>query len=107
MIRRVSPTLALLSLLRLPATAQAQDFAAEAERRMRLADQLPVSEMDEVKVKLEETTPADAAGEHDGPGIMHWTLALHPGQEQTVDLRFSGTAPADAAVAQRWAAEMF
>ncbi|MFH1467401.1 MAG: mucoidy inhibitor MuiA family protein [Pseudomonadota bacterium] len=78
-----------------------------AARSVRLADQLPVSEVDEVKVKLEETTPADAAGEHDGPGIMHWTLALQPGQEQTVDLRFSVTAPADAAVAQRWAAEMF
>jgi uncharacterized protein (TIGR02231 family) len=80
---------------------------SDTARDVRLADQLPVSEVDEVKVKLEETTPADPAGEHDGPGIMHWTLQLQPGQEQTVDLRFSVTAPADAAVAQQWAAAMY
>ncbi len=70
-----------------------------AARSVRVSDQLPVSEVEEVKVKLEETTPADLPEENDGPGQMHWTVQLEPGQEKVIDLRFSVTAPNDAAMA--------
>ena len=79
----------------------------DAARVVRVADQLPVSEVDEVKVKLEETTPADPAEEADGPGIMKWTLNLQPGEEQVIDLRFSVTAPTDAAAASYLATQLF
>ena len=72
---------------------------AENTRTVRISDQLPVSEVDDVKVKLEETTPVDLAEESDGPGLLRWTVELKPGQEQFIDLRFSVTAPNDAAAA--------
>ena len=71
----------------------------EGVRTVRIDDQLPVSEVDEVKVKLEETTPVDQADDSDGPGLLRWTVVLEPGQEQVIDLRFSVTAPNDAAAA--------
>jgi uncharacterized protein (TIGR02231 family) len=71
----------------------------DTTRSVRISDQLPVSEVDEVKVKLEETTPVDTAEDSDGPGLLRWTVALEPGQEQIIDLRFSVTAPNDAAAA--------
>jgi len=63
---------------------------------VRVADQLPVSEMDKVEVRLKECTPADPPNLEDGPGINKWTLRLAPGQEETIDLRFSVTAPVSA-----------
>jgi uncharacterized protein (TIGR02231 family) len=73
---------------------------AEGPRTVRISDQLPVSEVDEVKVKLEETSPVDPAEESDGPGLLRWTVDLQPGEERVIDLRFSVTAPNDAAAAQ-------
>jgi uncharacterized protein (TIGR02231 family) len=72
---------------------------AEGARTVRISDQLPVSEVDEVKVRLEETTPTDPAEESDGPGLLRWTVQLQPGEERVLDLRFSVTAPNDAAAA--------
>jgi len=71
----------------------------DTARTVRITDQLPVSEVDDVKVKLEETTPMDLAETNDGPGLLRWTTDLKPGQEQVIDLRFSVTAPNDAAAA--------
>jgi len=71
----------------------------DAARTVRISDQLPVSEVDDVKVKLEETTPTDLPDDSDGPGLLRWTTELQPGQEHTIDLRFSVTAPNDAAAA--------
>jgi uncharacterized protein (TIGR02231 family) len=68
-------------------------------RMLRISDQLPVSEVDDVKVKLEETTPVDAPEDNEGPGLLRWTTELQPGEEQVIDLRFSVTAPNDAAAA--------
>ena len=68
-------------------------------RTVRITDQLPVSEVDDVKVKLEESTPTEPPEDSDGPGLLRWSLDLAPGQEQVIDLRFSVTAPADAAAA--------
>ena len=70
------------------------NFSDEA-RTLRMVDQLPVAERDRVTVKLLDSTPALEPAPDDGPGIMKWKLTLPPGGEQTVDLRFSVTAPAD------------
>lgn len=62
---------------------------------IRLVDQVPISEMDRVTVKLLETTEPLPPADDDGPGILKWKLTLPPGGETYVDLRFSVTAPAD------------
>jgi uncharacterized protein (TIGR02231 family) len=68
---------------------------SDETRVLRLVDQLPVSELDRVTVKLLDSTPALEPSPDDGPGLMKWKLTIPPGSEQTVDLRFSVTAPTD------------
>jgi len=70
------------------------NFSGEAQT-VRLVDQIPVSELDRIDVKLLETTDALPASPDDGPGIMKWKLTLPPEGEEVVDLRFSVTAPTD------------
>ena len=62
-----------------------------------LTDQIPVSEVDRITVKLGETTPFRDPAPEDPPGILRWPLHLAPGQTQTIDLRFSVTGPIDEA----------
>lgn len=68
---------------------------SDETRVLRLVDQLPVSELDRVTVKLLDSTPALGPAPDDGPGLMKWKLTIPPGAEETVDLRFSVTAPTD------------
>ena len=68
---------------------------SEQAQTVRLVDQVPVSEMDRVTVKLLDTTPPLPPAEDDGPGILKWKLTPAAGTEEYVDLRFSVTAPAE------------
>ncbi len=70
------------------------NFSGE-RRTVRVVDQLPVSEVDRVTVKLiADSDPIDPSPD-DGPGILTWELDLPPGGEQTIDLQYSVTAPTD------------
>jgi uncharacterized protein (TIGR02231 family) len=57
-----------------------------------LRDQLPVSELDDVKVVLDPRTTAGYALEP-GDGILRWQVRLAPGQTRNVDLAFRVEAP--------------
>ena len=70
------------------------NFSDEAQT-VRLVDQLPVSELDRIDVKLLETTTTLPPSPDDGPGILKWKLTLPADGEEVVDLRFSVTAPTD------------
>lgn len=65
-----------------------------------LSDQLPVSELDDVKVSVDVTGPADrlktTPGFENRPddGIVSWKLALKAGEKRNVDLAFHVDVPA-------------
>jgi uncharacterized protein (TIGR02231 family) len=64
-----------------------------APSRVELAEHLPVSEIDDVKVELDgKTTPGYALRAEDG--IATWTLQLAPGESKIVDLAFHVDVPA-------------
>lgn len=70
------------------------NYGSQAARIM-VTDQIPVSEVDKVVVKLLETTPPLPADAEDPAGVLKWGLDLAPGKDSTIDLRFSVTGPAD------------
>lgn len=70
------------------------NYGSQAARVM-VTDQIPVSEVDKVVVKLLETTPPLPADAEDPAGVLKWGLDLAPGKDSTIDLRFSVTGPAD------------
>jgi uncharacterized protein (TIGR02231 family) len=55
-----------------------------------LADQLPVSELDDVTVTMEGTTAGYAL---DADGIVRWRQRLRPGERQTTNLGFRVAVP--------------
>ncbi len=71
-----------------------QNFS-EQTQVVRVVDQVPVSEMDKVVVKMLESTEAMPPNPDDGPGILKWRLEVPPGGERVVDLRYSVTAPSE------------
>lgn len=63
-----------------------------APQTVRLLDQVPVSRLEAVEVRLaESTTKPDARDEE---GILTWNLALANGEKRTVHLEFTVTMPA-------------
>jgi uncharacterized protein (TIGR02231 family) len=61
-------------------------------RRIELAEHVPVSELDDVKVELESKTTAGFELRRDD-GIATWKLDLAPGASKTVDLAFHVDVP--------------
>jgi len=59
-----------------------------------LKDQIPVSEVEKVTVKMLDVEAGPSATPDDDTGVMSWQLALTDGAEQEVEFRFSVTAPA-------------
>ncbi len=63
----------------------------QAPQAVRLLDQIPVSQLEKVEVKLDPSTTAGAVPDKDG--IMTWVLPLAPGEKRTVHLEFTVTMP--------------
>lgn len=57
---------------------------ARQARTVQVLDQVPVSEIDKVEVKLIAVTEG-ALLDPDAPGIQQWTLKLAPGESRSVD----------------------
>ncbi|MEZ4318672.1 MAG: mucoidy inhibitor MuiA family protein [Myxococcota bacterium] len=72
------------------------NYSGEA-RTVDLRDQLPVSELDKVTVKTIALTEGASEVPTSGPGVLRWDLAIPDGQERTVDLEFTVTAPTEVA----------
>jgi len=72
------------------------NFTGTAQE-VELTDQLPVAEMDRVQVKVIEVTEGQLPADDQAPGVLKWKLAIPEGGESTVVMRFSVTAPAEAA----------
>jgi uncharacterized protein (TIGR02231 family) len=66
-------------------------------RTVELRDQLPVSELEKVEVDVVELTPGSTEDPLAGPGIRSWSLEIPDGEEKTVDLQFTVTAPTEVA----------
>ena len=73
---------------------------------VQIVDQVPVSEIDRVTVKMGEITPPSPGDPDDGPGILKWDLEMPAGGEQVIDLRFSVTAPTEVAEYQLQSLQM-
>lgn len=72
---------------------EVQSHASRPET-VELAEQIPVSEIDDVKVAVEATTtPGFALQAEDGR--LTWRLALPPGQARTVELHFHVDLPSE------------
>lgn len=71
------------------------------EQVVDLSDQVPVSEVEKVIVKVLEVSDALPPTATDGPGMLRWRLTVPPGKDRTVDLRFSVTAPEDVPQVER------
>ena len=61
-------------------------------QELELAEHIPVSELDDVKVEMDLTTTAGYALAADD-GIATWKLTLKPGEQRTVELHFHVDAP--------------
>jgi uncharacterized protein (TIGR02231 family) len=72
------------------------NFTGEAQE-VELVDQLPVAEMDRVTVKVLEVTEGQLPADDQAPGVVKWKLTVPKGGESSVVMRFSVTAPAEAA----------
>ena len=60
--------------------------------RVEISEHLPVSELDDIKVEVEEkTTPGFELAEQDG--ILTWKLKLQPAEKKTVELAFHVDVP--------------
>lgn len=59
-----------------------------------LKDQVPVSEVEKVTVKMLEVESGPAATPDADTGVLSWQLAVADGAEQEVEFRFTVTAPA-------------
>lgn len=73
---------------------QIQNFSGERQT-LELLDQIPVAEVDKVTVKLLEITEHLPPGPDDGPGIYRWKLVLPDGARETLEVKFSVTAPTE------------
>jgi len=69
-----------------------RNFGKDA-RAVRLLDQIPVSQVDRISVALLQTSLPAATVPDLPAGVLAWDLALAPGQETSVELSFSVTAP--------------
>jgi len=67
-----------------------------ANRFVDLRDQVPVSELEKVTVKVLEVSEGHTT-DIEQPGILQWRLQIPDGQERQVDIAFSVTAPRDVA----------
>jgi hypothetical protein len=55
--------------------------------QLEISDRIPVSEMEEIEVHLDDgTTPGDPLARDDG--ILSWKVDLPPGGSRTVELRY-------------------
>jgi uncharacterized protein (TIGR02231 family) len=64
---------------------------------LRIVDSLPVSRIDRIKVEdLTLTPPPDEKNLQDREGVMAWQLSLAPGEQKTIDARFTLVYPKDA-----------
>ncbi len=71
------------------------NFSGE-EQDVDLRDQVPVSELEKVSVKVLEVT-GDHTTDPEQPGILQWKLSVPDGGVKQVDIAFSVTAPRDVA----------
>jgi uncharacterized protein (TIGR02231 family) len=67
------------------------------KRKVELRDQLPISELEKVTVKTVAMSEGAFEDLASGPGIYRWNLEIPDGQERTVDLQFTVTAPTQVA----------
>ncbi|MBW1880208.1 MAG: mucoidy inhibitor MuiA family protein [Deltaproteobacteria bacterium] len=72
------------------------NFTGEAQE-VEMTDQLPIAEMDRVQVKVLEVTEGQLPADDQAPGVLKWKLTVPKGGESSVVMRFSVTAPAEAA----------
>lgn len=69
------------------------ELESSAPMTIELAEQIPVSELDEVQVEIEDRTTAGYEKEP-ADGILRWKLALSGGEKKQVDLAFHVDVPA-------------
>ena len=70
---------------------------SSVERVVEIVDQVPVSQAEQVTVKVLELTQDQVVKEDDPAGVARWSRILSPGAKKTITVRFSVTAPAEAA----------
>lgn len=66
-------------------------------RTIEIIDQIPVSQSDRVTVKVLEVSTDTLSKEDDPAGVSRWSRSLAPGEQTTLKVRFSVTAPQEAA----------
>lgn len=79
---------------------------AQNDRSVSILDQVPVSELDKVEVRVLAATEGAVLDDVTAPGIYRWDLDLAAGETEVVELKFSITAPTDMPSQMRYQLDM-
>ncbi|MFW6369341.1 MAG: DUF4139 domain-containing protein, partial [Myxococcota bacterium] len=69
--------------------------------RMRVTDQVPKTNNEDITIELDSISPAAAEGPTETEGLVHWEVDLEPGATTTLELSYRIRRPVDWRLFQR------